>query len=60
MTIQPDISYAVGMLPRCLTFPTDESCSRVTDGDSDASFEASRSTSGYGFIYCPTLRLPGA
>eukprot|EP00965_Chrysotila_dentata_P238508 6202553-Pleurochrysis_carterae.AAC.2 len=85
MTARPDISYAVGMLTRILTFPVDEllkEAERVLislynmrtlaityrtsmggrpvccnwapalgpvtdDGDSDASFKAGRSTSGY-------------
>eukprot|EP00965_Chrysotila_dentata_P255059 6212087-Pleurochrysis_carterae.AAC.2 len=87
MTTRPDVSYAVGMLTRCLPFPTDEllkdaqcvliymyntrtlaithkrsmcgtpvccnwarTLAPVTDGDSDASFEAGRSTSGYSFM----------
>eukprot|EP00965_Chrysotila_dentata_P038853 1290681-Pleurochrysis_carterae.AAC.1 len=86
MSTRLDVSYAVGMLTCCLSFPTDEllkeakrvliylyntrtlaiayrssmggtpvRCNSapilgpVTDGDSDMSFEAGRSTSGYSF-----------
>eukprot|EP00965_Chrysotila_dentata_P203735 6181915-Pleurochrysis_carterae.AAC.5 len=87
MTTRPDVSYAVGMLTRCLAFPMDEllkeaehvliylyntrtlaityrssiggtpvrcnwapTLDPVTDGDSDALFEAGRSTFGYIFM----------